>query len=756
MGSRKQKNKFSLDWASKEAPSNFSIPARNLRKSDLGGVIFGCTHNTINECLTKHLFGLPGPHFPYIKNISEGLVLFLFNYHDRKLYGIFEAAGPGQMNIDRYAWVPEGDNTGYTSFPAQVRVRVRMECLALTENQFKPIIANNYYESKHFHFELDKGQTSQLISLFERFPVISNSSRVSHIPPVSTTNPVISNSPRVTHIPPVTTTNMSFASVVGKSSADIITTASSSNPTWSSLFKTQPASEGTSNKDKDKSVQVNDWVESELIAANTWEDDSSPKGYEDKGAEEKNWDGKWDQPWESDEDPQVNTTTHNFQLNQDYKANGGMEENKWGGEWEQPWESDVNAQVNTTTDQPDFLQENTWEESQPVPATTDKVELMETQESESSDQSSDNNPDCNKSSSDEASESDEEENHVKEDSSVSNTVAEPQISTDVPSWVLNLIDEVKSLKGSQLKQIVKISMLEKRLVESKQEVQQLKNRIHTLEHGSQPVVDPVEVDDNLSSKSQSNLDKSVYIVGGFDGSSWSSSLESYSPFKDTRSSLNSMQFVKKYASAAILNGELYHFGGEGFHTVKDRLFVVGGANGRQCSSEVEYLDLDIGKWIPTCPMLSKRLAPAMAELNNALYVTGGYDGASYISSFERHDPREEAWETLPSMKTKKGCHSMVILNEKLYTLGGFDGEKYVPTVECFDTRMGSWVEAEPMNISKGNFGSFVLEEKLYTIGGVKEHEEVMDIVECYKEGSGWEIIDLKAIGKRSHFSAIVA
>ncbi|GJV97482.1 putative development/cell death domain, kelch-type beta propeller containing protein, partial [Tanacetum coccineum] len=134
---------------------------------------------------------------------------------------------------------------------------------------------------------------------------------------------------------------------------------------------------------------------------------------------------------------------------------------------------------------------------------------------------------------------------------------------------------------------------------------------------------PVEVDDHESIKSQSNFDESVYIVGGFDGSSWSSSLESYSPFKDKKSSLSSMQFVKKYASAAILNGELYHFGGEGFHTVepfipsqnqwvprpplfwknihvagasvKDRLFVIGGAKGRQCSSEVEYLDLDIGK-----------------------------------------------------------------------------------------------------------------------------------------------------------------
>ncbi|GKD04184.1 putative development/cell death domain, kelch-type beta propeller containing protein, partial [Tanacetum coccineum] len=117
-------------------------------------------------------------------------------------------------------------------------------------------------------------------------------------------------------------------------------------------------------------------------------------------------------------------------------------------------------------------------------------------------------------------------------------------------------------------------------------------------------------------------------------------------------------------------------------------------------------------------------------------------------SFERHDPREEAWEKLTSMKTKKGCHSMVILNEKLM-IGGFDGEKYVPAIECFDTRMGSWVEAEPMNISRGNFGAFVLDEKLYTIGGVKENEVVMDIVECFKEGSCWEIVDLKAIGKRS-------
>ncbi|KEH29394.1 hypothetical protein MTR_4g036205 [Medicago truncatula] len=32
---------------------------RNLEKNQLGGVIFGCTRSTMNECLSKQLFGEP-------------------------------------------------------------------------------------------------------------------------------------------------------------------------------------------------------------------------------------------------------------------------------------------------------------------------------------------------------------------------------------------------------------------------------------------------------------------------------------------------------------------------------------------------------------------------------------------------------------------------------------------------------------------------------------------------------------------------
>ena len=53
-----------------------------------------------------------------MKNISPGLPLFLFNYSDRKLYGIFEAVSPGQMSIDPYGWTT--DVQQFTPYPAQV------------------------------------------------------------------------------------------------------------------------------------------------------------------------------------------------------------------------------------------------------------------------------------------------------------------------------------------------------------------------------------------------------------------------------------------------------------------------------------------------------------------------------------------------------------------------------------------------------------------------------------------------------------
>jgi len=148
---------------------NHSIAARHLGEDQLGGVIFGCNHNTINECLSKQLFGLPSGHFKYVKNVKPSMPLFLFNYSDRKMHGIFEAACAGQLNIDQFAWSDDGRIK--TQFPAQVRISTSTHCLPVPESQFKSVISSNYHKSRHFYFELDHSQTRALISLFKPAPV---------------------------------------------------------------------------------------------------------------------------------------------------------------------------------------------------------------------------------------------------------------------------------------------------------------------------------------------------------------------------------------------------------------------------------------------------------------------------------------------------------------------------------------------------------------------------------------------------------
>ncbi|KAF1895617.1 hypothetical protein Lal_00041898 [Lupinus albus] len=157
-----------------------SVCGRNLRKNQLGGVIFGTNNTTIKECLSKQLFGLPVQHFSYVKNIDPGLPLFLFNYSDRKLHGIFEAASSGKMFIDPYGWTEGG--SARTQYPAQVQIHVRLECQPLSEDKFRGIIQDNYYTQKHFWFELDHAQTNKLIALLSSLAIVPGNSGPRNIP----------------------------------------------------------------------------------------------------------------------------------------------------------------------------------------------------------------------------------------------------------------------------------------------------------------------------------------------------------------------------------------------------------------------------------------------------------------------------------------------------------------------------------------------------------------------------------------------
>ncbi|XP_027767706.1 uncharacterized protein LOC107029308 isoform X2 [Solanum pennellii] len=629
---------------------------KKLRRSDLGGVIFGCTNNTIKECLSKQLFGLPSLHFSYVQNVDSGMPLFLFNYSDRKLYGVYEAAGPGQMYIDQYAWSSDGSIR--TPYPAQIRVRLL--CQPLLENQFKPVIKDNYYGQKHFFFELDHVQAGKLISILSSSLIASSS------------------------IP-----SQNFAK-------------------QRSIFQGLPANDKREENGRFLSRDI--YAYSSGLNGKLWTRDTSPLHSNGNQQPEV----LLDKQAESDEKDLMYIKLKEMALQR--KFSGGITD----GPSNEATPAVVPASINQAISGQEILQE--------------ELPLEEEQ-----------NVDC----------------------SCDSTII-PQLRQEL---------EKEKLKSNNL---------ERRLAHAQQQIKQLTYKCMMLE-SSNTVCTRADEMIIVHTNDAHLKHEMIFLTGGYDGVSWLSALDSYLPSFDMLKSLKPMNSVRAYASVAKLNGEFYVFGGgtasvwydtvESYNTtddewtvlpcmkekkgslagaaLKDKIFAVGGGNGIECFSHVEMYDPQVGRWINTQSMLQKRFALAAAELNGALYAVGGYDGSDYLETAERFDPREHSWSKIASMSTKRGCHSLVALSGKLYALGGYNGSTMVPSVEIYDPRVGTWIVGEPMNQSRGYSAAAVLKESIYVIGGVQSNEEIVDMVECYKEGEGWQMPSLSAIGKRCFSSAMV-
>uniref|UniRef100_A0A5B7B0Q7 Putative B2 protein-like n=1 Tax=Davidia involucrata TaxID=16924 RepID=A0A5B7B0Q7_DAVIN len=152
-------NKNSVDKRFKTLPPSESLP----RNETVGGYIFVCNNDTMQENLKRQLFGLPPRYRDSVRAITPGLPLFLYNYSTHQLHGIFEAASFGGTNIDPSAW-EDKKNPGESRFPAQVQVLTRKVCEPLEEDSFRPIL--HHYDGPKFRLELNIPEALSLLDVF--------------------------------------------------------------------------------------------------------------------------------------------------------------------------------------------------------------------------------------------------------------------------------------------------------------------------------------------------------------------------------------------------------------------------------------------------------------------------------------------------------------------------------------------------------------------------------------------------------------
>ncbi|GAQ80717.1 hypothetical protein KFL_000600340 [Klebsormidium nitens] len=154
MGPNNQDRRF------KSLPPAESLP----RNEPLGGYIFVCNNDTMEDDLRRRLFGLPQRYRDSVRAIQPGLPLFLYNYTTHQLHGVYEATSFGGSNLDPNAW-EDKKTKGESRFPAQVRIKVRKQCSPLDEDHFRPIL--HHYDGPKFRLQLSVQETLNLLDLFD-------------------------------------------------------------------------------------------------------------------------------------------------------------------------------------------------------------------------------------------------------------------------------------------------------------------------------------------------------------------------------------------------------------------------------------------------------------------------------------------------------------------------------------------------------------------------------------------------------------
>ena len=106
---------------------------------------------------------------------------------------------------------------------------------------------------------------------------------------------------------------------------------------------------------------------------------------------------------------------------------------------------------------------------------------------------------------------------------------------------------------------------------------------------------------------------------------------------------------------------------------------MGGYDGRdRAVSTVERLHLYGDRWEPVADMNKIRGGCGVVAYQNRIYAIGGYDGKKKKKSVEVYDPNENRWrmaEDLPHPREDLG-HSCAVFNNHIVIAGGVgEGDK---------------------------------------------------------------------------------
>ncbi|XP_071021773.1 kelch-like protein 12 isoform X1 [Oncorhynchus clarkii lewisi] len=225
-----------------------------------------------------------------------------------------------------------------------------------------------------------------------------------------------------------------------------------------------------------------------------------------------------------------------------------------------------------------------------------------------------------------------------------------------------------------------------------------------------------------------SLNDRVYVIGGYDGRSRLSSVECLDYTADEDG---------VWYTVATMN---VRRGLAGATTLGDMIYVAGGFDGSRRHTSMERYDPNIDQWSMLGDMQTAREGAGLVVASGLIYCLGGYDGLNILNSVERYDPHTGHWTNVTPMATKRSGAGVALLNDHIYVVGGFDGTAHLDSVEVYNIRTDYWTTVASMTTPRCYVGATVLRGRLYAIAGY-DGNSLLSSIECYDPViDSWEVV----------------
>ena len=210
----------------------------------------------------------------------------------------------------------------------------------------------------------------------------------------------------------------------------------------------------------------------------------------------------------------------------------------------------------------------------------------------------------------------------------------------------------------------------------------------------------------------------IYVAGGFSQPGFgnfldyaiSRTVEVYDPATDSWTSTTPLPEGRHHAGMASLDGYLYLIGG----FTRSLLSVW-----RAVDSVYRY-DPSTSEWSEMKPMPTARGGLAVAVYQNRVYAIGGYDGKKNPSVVEVFDPQTNSWTSVAPLPTPRDHLAAAAVGSKIYAIGGrpkLDYRKNMAVVEEYDPVTDHWRTRANLPTARSGITAGVLEGEIYVLGG---------------------------------------